>query len=356
MILSDQTVSIENAVKMILASPRTCFFLSGPPGCGKTNFSKSALEQAGYHVTLVDSQNLAPEDAASLPVVRDGVLTFACHEKWIPRPKMAIILDEFPKASDEVMNTFLPLIFGRPRRFLENEYGDDVIVVLTGNASEFRAGDSMKPHHRNRIVQLNIADPTPSAALKVALTLGWDSRVIQWATNTPAALISWDAELVTKPDTENVDRYFGYDPRFPNRPFVSMRALETISILVQSFSDAGMDLFECRAAFAGAMGTRATQSFLADLRKTGEFIPFSTILHDPMTAKIPDALYDQRMVALSCASNCTESNWNTVLDYIDRMHSEIRDVFCLNVILKDTLNSRLARHKRWNNMVEKVTS
>jgi hypothetical protein len=354
--ISDPKVSIEQAAKMILASPKTPFFLQGSPGVGKTFATATALREAGYSVEIVSCQNVAPEDAAALPVVRDGTLTFACHKKWIPRPKMAIILDEFSKASDEVMNTFLPLIFGRPRQFLENDYGDDMIVVLTGNSGEFRAGDSLKPHHRNRIVQLNIADPTPASALAVALTLGWDSRVIQWATNNPAALVSWDEEMVTKPDSENVDRYFGYDPRFPNRPFVSMRSLETVSLMLTSFEAAGMDLFECRSAYAGAMGSRATQSFLTDLRKTGEFIPFASIVADPLKAKIPNALYDQRMVALSCASNCNEKNWNLVLDYIDRMHSEIRDVFCLNVNLKKPLMERLVRHKRWNSMVTAVAS
>ena len=356
MILSDSKISLEVATKLILASPKSAFFLQGAPGVGKTFATRAALEAAGYSVIIVDVQNISPDDSASIPIVKDGTLTFAGHEKWVPRPKMAIILDEFPKAAPNVCNTFLPLIFGRPRRFLEHEYPEDTIVVLTGNSAEFRTGDVMKPHIRNRIVELNIADPTPQSMLKVALDLGWDSRVINWAQNTPAALVSYDAEMVTKPDTENVDRYFGYDPRFPQRPFVSLRALESVSILLNDFTEAGIDPFEARAAFAGTMGERATQSFLADLRKTGEFVPFSTILANPMTAKIPSSLYDQRMVALQCAAKTDTKNWETVLNYTNRLHAEVQQVFSLNVMIKTELVSKLARYPRWNQMIQKATT
>jgi hypothetical protein len=192
--------------------------------------------------------------------------------------------------------------------------------------------------------------------LKVALDLGWDSRVITWAQNTPAALISYDAEMVTKPDTENVDRYFGYDPRFPQRPFVSLRSLESVSILLNDFTEAGIDPFEARAAFAGTMGERATQSFLADLRKTGEFVPFSTILANPLTAKIPSSIYDQRMVALQCAAKTDTKNWDTVLNYVDRLHAEVQQVFAMNVMIKTELISKLARYPRWNQMIMKSTT
>lgn len=352
---TNSKVSIDTAAQLIMASPRTAFFLEGPPGCGKTNATASILREAGYDTIIVDCQCIAPEDAAALPVVDNGFVQFVSHEKWAPRKKMAIILDEFPKASADVMNTFLPLVFGRPRRYQENSYDETTIVVLTGNSAEFRAGDNMKPHVRNRIVQLNIADPTATQARKTAMNLGWDSRVIDWIQDVPAALVSFDEEAVKQPDTENVDRYFGYDPRFPTRPYVSMRAIETASNLLVDFTNANIEPYDCVTAFNGAIGTRATASMMQHLRKFGVFVPMSSILANPEEAMVPAQIYDQRIVAINCASSTTPDNWETVLRYVNRLHKEVQLVYGMNAIQKSKLHS-LARFPKWNAMVNSVTS
>lgn len=355
MIINDTKVSIEDAAKLIAVSPRTAYFLEGPPGCGKTNATASELRDVGKSVIIVDCQCVAPEDAAAIPVVDNQAIQFLSHEKWKPRKNMVIILDEFPKASADVMNAFLPLIFGRPRRYQENVYPDDTIVILTGNSAEFRAGDNMKPHVRNRIVQLNIMDPSPESARLVALNLGWDSRVIKWIDETPAALISYDESAIKQPDTENVDRYFGYDPRFPTRPYVSMRSLETLSTLLADFTEHGVESKLFVPAFAGAVGARATASFMVSLRKTGEFVPMHTILNNPDTAAIPRELYDQRMVAVNCAASTTPDNWETVLQYVRRLRSEIQIVYGVSVIQKTKLRA-LCRFPKWNALVTETTN
>jgi hypothetical protein len=342
-------ISIQNAIKLSLATPSVAHYYVGSPGVGKTYAPHSTFKKAGYTSLLVSCQNIPAEDLAALPIINeDKTVTFATPEMWKPRPKMAIILDELFKAPEEVVNAFLPLVYGSPRTFMGFTYPEDLIVVITGNSAEFRVGDKEKPHMGNRMCRLEIADPTQEEAIETLLNMKVDSRIISWVKAVPQAVVSFDAAAVKKPETE-LSHYLGYDPRYPMQKYTSMRALELVS---KSMQTAPADLFQYAAA--GIFGDKAANSLSMFLRELTEYVPLPDMVNSPTKAVIPASPFDKRMAALTAASGFDTDTWKPLLTYIRRMPEEIQHIFRLNACKKEVSMKLLASQPEWSKEVQKV--
>jgi hypothetical protein len=318
-------VSISEAVALAVAVPSTTYRFTGSPGVGKTIATAAMLRDAGYATTVVPCQNIPIEDMAALPVVdkKTCTTTFAPNKMWAPiAGKQAFVLDELPKAPEDVFNAFNALLYGAPKSFMTYEYSPDTLVIVTGNSAVFNAGDNIRPHHVNRMVNLEIADPTPAEALATMTLLGFDARIVEWAQAVPAALVSFDPAMQKdKAKGADLQTYFGFLERDPARPFCSMRSLETASRLL---SNAAVPVHVLRAALAGAIGPVAASSLAAYLAKYGEFVPAEDILTRPATALVPRSMFDQRLAAASALAVLNKTNYTAVLEYVDRLHPDIK--------------------------------
>lgn len=342
-------VSIKNAVRLALATPSVAHYFVGSPGGGKTYAPYSIAKKAGYDTMIVSCQNIPAQDLAQLPVVQaDGTVEFATPAMWKPRPKMCIILDELFKAPEDVVNAFLPLVYGSPRTFMGHTYDSDLIVIVTGNSAEFRVGDKEKPHMGNRMCRLEIADPTQDEALQTLLDMNVDSRVIAWVKAVPQAIVSFDAEAVKKPATE-LTHYFGWDPRYPMQKFTSMRALEMVSKQMQT---APSDLLQ--PAIAGIFGDKAAESLAFFLRELSVYVPLIDMVERPKTATIPKSIFDKRLTALTAAAGLTKTNWEPLLEYVARLPEEIQHIFRINACRKEVSTELIATTPKWAAEIMKV--
>jgi hypothetical protein len=342
-------ISLNDAVAAMVAAPGITYCLRGSPGVGKTFKTRALLEYAGYDVTIVPCQNMPIEDTAMLPVKQDdGTIRFASNEMWRAKPgvKQAFILDELPKAPEDVFNALNGLLYGVPRTMQGFAYGPQTIVAVTSNPEQFGAGDLIRPHHVNRMCMFDIADPTLDDAERDMLDLNFHPSVIGWMKKTPQALCSYDAAAQDRPVGENVG-YYGYLSTLPNRPFCSMRSLEGASRALH----AGMPKPVLRTTLAGLIGFDAMSSFMMHYDEIGEVIPLPTILANPLKAPVPKQLFDQRYQALACAAALTEENAMALFDYTQRLKPDVfRQVFLTSVVKKRVWSTQLAVIPKLNDL------
>ena len=334
------SMPLNQALNNVFACPATTFLLLGAPGVGKTTAAINEALKRGKHVIRVDAQNIPSEDLARLPVLNKSktAMTFAIPEMWTPRPNTVIVLDELLKAHDDVVNSFLPLLHGK--QLFGQQWPEDTIVVVTSNSAEFRIGDKLQPHVLNRMVRLEIADPTASEAESLMLDLGFDARIIKWTQQVPTSLVSYCAATASKPESEN-DFYFGYNPRQPREPFCSLRSLHTASQLLQ----AGITDSE---TLSGAIGKKAAASLALYCKEIRSFVQPAHILDG--SAEVPGNLFDERLAACTAVAIMTPDNWGVCLNYIERLHPEVQSVACRAAARKSSLKD-LSLDRRWNRWV-----
>jgi hypothetical protein len=336
--LISNAISIKEAVAMVMACPELTYCFEGSPGVGKTYAPVAIMGQAGYHVRLKNCQNMLMEDTGAWPIV-DPVTkttTLAPLAEWAPRPgKEVWILDELPKAREEVFNAFNPMLYGKPRSFMGFEYPEDTGVIITCNSAVFNAGDNIRPHHINRMVRINIADPARDEALATMTMLGFDARIIEWVQATPRALTSYDPAMQsTKAKSDALQTYFGFLEASPMSSFCSMRSLEAASKLFKKSHLVSPDTF--RANLVGTVGVNAALSMLMFAGGIAEFVSPDDIISHPLEAKVPKSPFDQRMAGTTAAAIINKSNYTAVLQYVDRLHKDVADnIFAARLVHKD---------------------
>jgi len=339
-------ITLNDAISTAIAAPKLTYFFEGSPGCGKTFKTRAMLEHAGYDVTLVSCQNMPIEDTAMLPIKqKDGTIKFAANEIWKPTGKrQAFILDELPKAPEDVFNAFNGLLYGAPRSMQGFEYGPNTIVIVTANPEQFGAGDQVRPHHVNRMVMFSIDNPTPTDAQDDMYDLNFHASVIGWVAKTPQALVSYDAEVQEKPVGEAVG-YYGYLASLPKRPFCSMRSLEGVSRALH----ANLPRSLLKPTVIGLIGFDAASAFFLHHDAVGEVIPLDVILADPDAAPLPAKLFDQRHQAITLAASLDAGNALTLFTYAARLKPDVfRGVFLTAVVRKRVWVNQLVAHPLLN--------
>jgi hypothetical protein len=312
-------MQLKKAIQNIVRTPSVTFSLVGPPGVGKTMQTAAELREAGYEVRVVPCQNMLIEDTSRFPELVNGEVVYRPNTEWVPRPgkPVAIILDELSKADAHVVNAFLPLIHGLPRTFMGIEFPPGTIVVITGNPTEFNAGDVWRPHIVNRMVSLDIAPPEVEEALRVMTHLGFDALVTMWVESTPAALITYDPIHAKKKRSER-GAYFGWSENDPLAPFCSMRTLHMLSDIIKATGET-----PASEVIAGCIGAAAASSFVQFCEGTGVRVPHAEIIQSPETAHVPAKKLDKRLVAIQCANAYTDSTHDALFTYAKRLGDDL---------------------------------
>jgi AAA domain (dynein-related subfamily) len=334
--LKEIIMQLNRAIQQIIKVPSVSALLIGSPGVGKTNGAAAELRQAGYEVVVVNCQNMPVEDTAALPIVdkKTNTTVFTVPAKFKARKKVAFILDELLKGTDEVVNSFMPLVHGRC--FMDQQFDKDTPVIITANSSEFRVGDALRPHIVNRLIRYEISDPTASEAERVMLDLKYDARIIAWSQKVPHALVSFDQANADKPESET-EYYFGYRPRQPREPFCSMRSLELASEYVKE----GIVDTE---TLSGVIGRRAANSLSLFCREVGYRVDPVDILNG--TAKVPQNLFDARMAGITASALFDVTNFDAVLNYVDQLPNEIKSLVSRQISVKSCISDLIGTEPR----------
>ena len=156
--------------------------LLGPPGTGKSAIQDEVASLMEAHVQslnpmapgavteLVDSTSKAPEDIGGLPDIREGHTHYA-GQSWLarccaPGAYGVLMFDDLPAASQMVAKTVRQLAHPSQRSVNDMRLSDGMLVLVTGNRKEDKAGASAMPsHHANAVVTITLR-PTLDEWLK----------------------------------------------------------------------------------------------------------------------------------------------------------------------------------------------
>ena len=207
------------------------------------------------------------------------------------------------------------------------------LVLLTGNLTAERLGDTIQGHTANRIVRVRLRKPTQDEYVHYAVSQDYNPFVIGYCAKTPALFESFtDAD---------------YDPKENNKVWnpknggaqqcFTMRSGETLSHIVYSwlgFDDddgnhvAGMlSDTEAMEAMQGAVGNDVAQDFRAFVKYNQHLPSPDSIKSDWQTAKTTDDPIAHCIIVTQALSWCkTTDDINAFMNYCTRLTTKSGDV------------------------------
>ena len=277
-----KTVTLKQAVNLIVTNPETRFMLRGEPGIGKSSMLEEIAERLGYESAYIDVPNMDLGDIA-MPVIDHETRT----TKYYPNARFKVHLgkpvvmmfDEFSKGAEPVKNMLHPCLEKKNPRFGDISLNNSNVVFLTGNLATDGVGDTLKSHTRNRIVELTVAKPSADEWIDWAINKGnIEPEVIAWVNRFPHVLASYI-------DGGQADNPYIYNPRKPMTAFVSPRSLETASNIVRTRKQNDTDAVI--AALAGAIGESGARDMQAYIEFSDQLPTWDETIKDPKHTKVP---------------------------------------------------------------------
>lgn len=260
------------------------------------------------------------------------------------RPKV-IMLDEFAKAPK-----LLQVIF--TRMMLELMVGDiplpeGSIVFGTSNNTTDGVGDAMLAHAGNRICKVRMAKPSTDDwnAWAGRQTPPVARPIRAWVAMTPKAMHSY---LDLSAD-ELRDNPFIFNPKNVGQQYVSPRSLAKASPIVANKDVLGEELM--MTALAGTIGEAAARAMSAFIMLEDKLMPFSEVIKNPTTCKVPDdvsVLLMMMMEAIDTIS--THDELGAYMEFVNRVKSGelVQSIFFTMMMRgKPLLASRNEQIKKW---------
>ena len=204
-----KTITLKQAVNLIVTNPDTRFMLRGEPGIGKSSMLTAIADRLGFDHAYIDVPNMDLGDIA-MPVIDHETRT----TKYYPNARFKVhqgkpvvmMLDEFSKGADPVKNMLHPMLEKANPRLGDISLNSQNVVFLTGNLATDGVGDTLKAHTRNRIVEVTVAKPDAEEWIDWAIGRGIEAEVIAWVNQYPHALASYT-------DPAQADNPYIYQPR-----------------------------------------------------------------------------------------------------------------------------------------------
>jgi hypothetical protein len=321
-----KTVTLKQAVDLIVTNPETRFMLRGEPGIGKSSMLEAIAERLGYESAYIDVPNMDLGDIA-MPVIDHETRT----TKYYPNARFKVHLgkpvvmmfDEFSKGADPVKNMLHPCLEKKNPRFGDISLNNSNVVFLTGNLSTDGVGDTLKSHTRNRIVELTVAKPTADEWIEWAINKGnIEPEVIAWVSRFPHVLASYI-------DGGQADNPYIYNPRKPMTAFVSPRSLETASNIVRTRKQNDTDAVI--AALAGAIGESGARDMQAYIEFADQLPTWEAMIKDPKNTKVPTSSGACAIVVFGAIARIDAQTFGPFMDYLERFEAEWQAVFVVNI-------------------------
>ena len=321
-----KSVSLAQAVKVMLATPNNRYYLQGEAGIGKSSLLKALAKALPTHeVAYIDVPNMDLGDIA-MPVVNHESKTTAYYPnsrfKLHTGKPVIIMLDEFPKGADPVKNMLHPLLEVANPRLGDVSIHPDSIIFLTGNLTTDGLGDNLKAHSRNRLVSLTIAKPTSEEWIEWAMNNDIAPEVIAFARQFPQIFASYT-------DASQADNPYIYNPRKMQFAFISPRSLERVSNIVKVRHMFDTDTLI--ASMSGAIGESGARDMQAFIDYSDQLESWETILKAPKTAKIPTSAGASAIMVFGAISKMTKEAINPFMEYLERFSPEWQACFAINI-------------------------
>jgi energy-coupling factor transporter ATP-binding protein EcfA2 len=328
------SVTLKQAMQIILATPQNRYLMEGEPGIGKSSILKMLSAALPNHNTAyIDVPNMDLGDIA-MPVIDHETKTtryypnarFKMHED---KP-VIIMLDEFTKGAEPIKNMLHPLLEVANPRLGDVSVHPDSVIFLTGNLTTDGVGDSLKAHSENRIIRLKVRKPSADEWLEWAINNDMDGVIMAWVKQFPHAMASYT-------DEGQADNPYIYNPKKMQRGFVSPRSLERASNIVRVRDKIDSDTLT--AGLIGGLGESAARDMQAYIHYQDQLPSWDNIIANPKTAMVPDSPGACAVLVFGAITKITKENITAFMAYLSRFEMEWQATFAINVAKSPTKQS-----------------
>jgi hypothetical protein len=333
------TVTLEEAAQLIVSIPEVRHRIEGEPGIGKSALLNTIAKMLPTHTMVYrDCPNLDLGDIAMPMPNRELRITeyfpsagFGLH---LGKP-VCIMLDEFSKAMAPVQNMLHPLLEVNNPRLGDVPLPEGSIVFLTGNLVTDGVGDNTKAHTLNRISSVRVSKPDADQWLSWAIPKGVDPVVCAWVKQFPHALGSYT-------DPSQRDNPYIYDPKKPQRSYVSPRSLEKASFIIRKRHKITQNALI--ADLTGTLGEAASRDISAFVDYQDQLPAWADIVANPKSAKLPDSPGACAVLVYGAVAKVTKETMEPVMQYLKRFETEWQAVFAVS--LARSANQQIAFHSK----------
>jgi len=321
-----KTVTLEQAAKIIAATPMNRYLLEGEPGIGKSTLIKTLAKMFPNHETAyIDIPNMDLGDIAMPVVDHEHKVTRYypnARFKFQTGKPVIVMLDEYTKGAQPVKNMLHPLLEVTNPRLGDMPIHPESIIFLTGNLSTDGVGDQLPAHSRNRIIPLQVRKPDADEWVQWAVNNDIEAEVIAWAKQYPHAFASYM-------DGGQAENPYIFNPRKQQKGFVSGRSLERASNIVRIRKELDSDTLI--AAMSGAVGEAAARDIQAYIDFSDQLPTWEQTITHPTTAAVPSSAGACAVVVYGAIAKVTKETITPFMLYLERFESEWQATFCVNI-------------------------
>jgi hypothetical protein len=331
-------VSLQEAEDIIVAAGnKNAIHLVGEPGIGKTSMHQRISSRLGIKPVYIDVPNIDLGDIGiPMPNHETKTTTLYPNEAWSfhKDEPLCIFMDEFSKGAQAVQNMLHPLL--NERRIANFKMHDQTVVVTAGNNSTDGVSDNMKAHSINRITIVSVRKPTSDEWREWGAQNGVAAEVLAWAKQYAHAFASYL-------DPSQADNPYIFNPKTPQKAFVSPRSLHKASNLIKKRHMITKNALA--VALAGTIGQSAAADMVAYVDVADSLPTWEAILASPTTATVPQSPAAQCILAYSALQRIDRDTVGKWFEYMKRTSTELQSVFCLTGLKNETKRDLLVTSK-----------
>ena len=324
-------LSLEQAAKLIVSTPKNRYMLRGEPGIGKSSILEALGEMLPTHeIAYIDVPTMDLGDVA-MPVIDRETRTTSyfpnARFKLHTGKPVIIMLDEFTKGVQAVKNMLHPMLEKKNPRLGDVPIQPDSIVFLTGNLTSDGVGDTLLAQSRSRVVEINISKPTAPQWIKWAINNYISPVVIAWVNQVPQCLESY----VNNPDNNNP---YNYHPKKTQGAFVAPRPLETASDIIKEKDKFDEETLLC--ALAGAIGEAGARDMQAYIEYQDQIPTFEAMIKHPKTTTVPTSAGACSVLIFGAVLKVDKDTIVPFMEYLERFEPEWQACFAITLAQNPT--------------------
>ena len=331
---------VAQAMNPIKDKKRRSMLLEGPKGSGKTTILDMLAKRLPNHLPCYfdcTTKDLGDMTIPDLMHMDDGsgfVRYLTNEELGVHTNKPVILmLDEWGKCNPAVLNATLRIV--QEGKIGSYTFHPDSVIFCTTNLKAEGLGDSLLPHHYDRVTTVELATPTPAQWVEWGYNNGVNTTVLAWANDNDKLFA--DFRDLQDPD-ENL--YITH-PRSTRTHGVTGRSLEAASGWLHLADQ--YDEQTLMSLLIGTIGESAAGDLMAFAKLAHQLPSIESIKTDPHNASVPKTAAALMMVIYRMMDVLDGQSIDPWFTYLQRIPRECQAVFASRV---RQLSSDLSLHPK----------